>query len=148
MCLVCIGGSVGALEGIFTGLGTEINANSPRGPAISGGLAVGFDLHRHWTAGIRTGYSPNMYVSSALEPVALLRYYLLPGSRGPYAQAEAGCIIVFAFEEDHLVFSGGFAAGWRFNMTRNVYLEPALRLGYPFLLGVSLSAGLRFKNEK
>ena len=145
LCLLCLGVSVGALEGIYAGLGTEINANSPRGPAVLGGLTLGFDLHRHWTAGLRAGYSPNMYVSSALEPVAFGRYYLLPGSGGPFVQGEAGCIIIFAFDEDFIVFSGGFATGWRFNLARNVYVEPALRLGYPYLFGVSLNAGLRFK---
>ena len=148
LCLLCMGGSLFALEGFFAGLSTEINANSPRGPGISGGITLGLDWHQHGALGLKTAYNPNLFVSGALESLALVRYYLAPGCMGPFAQAEAGLIYIFAIDEDYLVFNGGLTTGWRFSFGANGYMEPALRVGYPFLWGLGVTAGLRFQFKK
>jgi hypothetical protein len=158
LCFLCTGVYVFAQEssaaegalapsefGIFTGLGTEINANSPRGPAISGSAVLGFDLLQNLAIGIKAAFNPNLYAAGTLETLLLVRYYLLPGFVGPFAQAEAGCTFIFADNGNYLVFTGGWTSGWRVKLTSNVFLEPAMRIGYPFFWGISLTAGMRFQ---
>ena len=148
LCLFCLPPKLSAMEGLFAGLGTEINANSVNEPAISGGLVLGFDLYPHWALGFKASYSHNMNDTSVLEPQALFRYYLAPLCRGPFAQAEAGCSIIFAPDSTYPVFTGAWAMGWRFNLASIGYLEPALRIGYPFLWGLNLTAGILIKSRK
>jgi len=147
LCLICLPLGVSALEGLFAGLGTEINGNSVNEPAISASLVLGLDLHPHWGLGLKASYSHNMDDTSVLEPQALLRYYLAPLCRGPYAQAEAGCSIIFATSNTHPVLTGAWAMGWRFNLTTKGYLEPALRIGYPFFWGLNLTAGFLIRRQ-
>ena len=138
-------GNLSAMEGFFVGLGTEINANAPRGPGVSASFIFGADLNPHWAVGAKAAYNPNVYVSGTLEPSLLARYYLTSGSNGPFAQAELGCVIIFAVDNDYLGFSGGVVTGWRFDLSKSVYLEPALRFGYPYLMGLGVMAGFRQK---
>jgi outer membrane protein OmpA-like peptidoglycan-associated protein len=42
-------------------------------------------------------------------------------------------------------FSGGLSAGWRFNLGGNWYVEPAARVGYPYIWGFGVTAGIKFK---
>ena len=144
MCILCTKVDSFAQTGIFAGLGTEINANSPQGPAVSGGLAAGLDMFNHFALGLKAAYNTNLQTESILEPQLFIRYYFAPGFIGPFSQGDAGCAIISSGNDTHYVFTGGLQAGWRFIIAETVFLEPAMRIGYPFLFGVNLTLNIKF----
>ena len=143
LCLfLCTIGGLYAIEGGFIGLGPEINGNTREGAAIGGGLTFGIDLNSRFALGLKTSFSHNLNTVGTLEPLAFFRYKLPLG--GLFLQAETGAAVYFEHGEAYPAFSGGLAAGWRFNLGKNWYLEPALRGGYPFIWGLGITAGYRF----
>ena len=141
--LLCAAGSLFALSG-FAGLDAETKSNTREGAAAGGGVSFGVDLNRHFSLGLKTAFTFNMDTVSALEPAILFRYHLPLKIFGPFVQAELGTVVFFEYGKSYPAFLGDIAAGWRFNLRKNWYLEPAFRAGYPFIWGGSLSAGLRF----
>jgi len=145
-------------DGVFAGIGTEINGYSRKGFSFGGDLMIGIDLNESFSAGLKTGFFDNFDTVSALETALFFRYYLpylhLPKSIDrPFAQLEAGS--VFLFErgskenpETSPSFIGGLSAGWRFNFGERWYAEPAVRVGYPHIWGFGVTAGIKFKNQK
>jgi len=146
------------LDGVFAGIGPEVNGYSVTGFSLGGDLMLGIDLNDLFSAGLKAGYFDNFDTVNAFETALFFRYYLpwlhLPKSiDGPFAQLEAGS--VFFFENDSNgnnevipSFIGGLSAGWRFNLGERWYVEPAVRVGYPHIWGFGVTAGLRFKKEK
>ena len=132
-----------ALPG-FASLDAETKANTREGAAVGGGLSFGLDLNRHFCLGLKTAFTFNLDTVSALEPTAIFRYYLPLKISGPFVQAELGAVVFFEYGKAYPAPLGGVSAGWRFNLAKNWYLEPAFRTGYPFIWGASLSTGLRF----
>lgn len=86
----------------------------------------------------------------ALEITQLLRVYLLKNKpyTGLFVQFNGGPVIFFA-EDDWSIpavsesFSVGLTLGWRFPLGNYFYIEPAVRGGYPFIVGGGLSAGFK-----
>jgi hypothetical protein len=139
--------NLSALDGVFTGLGAEVNGNSHEGIAYSGGLSLGLDVNRYFALGLKTmisSYSGMM----ALEQAELIRLYFPLQRPGPFVQAELGAFTFFEDGESYLTFLGGLALGWRFVIGKNWYMEPAVRGGYPFIWGAGISIGLRFPERK
>ena len=91
-------------------------------------------------------------VLDVLELLILFRFYLFSGAanKGPFFQIEGGPAIFFHREHDIALpasfgmFSAGLTFGWRFPLGTAFFIEPSVRGGYPFLIGGSLSIGLRF----
>jgi len=140
-------------EGGFIGIGPEINAHTREGLAIGGGLTLGIDLNEYFTAGLRNSFFHNTDTVGAFEILGIFRYYLpwlhLPKSNdGPFVQAEIGAVFFFEYGHAFPSFSGGLAAGWRFNLGELFYIEPALRGGYPHFWGLSVTAGIKFKGKR
>jgi len=145
-------------NGGFAGIGPEINGYARSGFSFGGALVIGIDLNDQFSTGLKTAFFNNFDTISAFETALFFRYYLpwlhLPKSTdGPFAQLEAGSVIFFesGYNENleaFPAFSGGLAAGWRFNLAENWYVEPAARIGYPHVWGFSVTAGIRFKNQK
>jgi hypothetical protein len=81
---------------------------------------------------------------------AHFRFYLssAKNNTGLFLQAEGG-IVLFAHEKleitEYFAPVGGLSAGWRFPLGTRWYIEPAIRGGYPYLFGASLTAGFRFE---
>jgi len=146
----------GAKKG-FAGLGPEINGYARMGFSLGGALMLGLDLNGHFSTGLKTAFFDNFDTVSSFETLLFFRYYLpwlrLPKSTdGPFAQAEAGSVVLFERGnhknlEAFPSFSGGLSAGWRFNFGKNWYVEPAARAGYPYIWGVSVTAGIRLKHQ-
>ena len=154
MCLLlCIAGSIAALEpfspdGISFGIGPEVNAFSRDSAAIGGNLFFGLELNSKYTIGLKAAFYHNMDTVGALEPLAYFRYYL-PYWRplqfdGPFIQTELGFAVLFEDGEAFPAFSGAVTSGWRFNFAKQWFVEPAVRLGYPFNWGFNLTAGYSF----
>jgi outer membrane protein OmpA-like peptidoglycan-associated protein len=144
-------------EGGFAGIGPEINIYSRAGLAFGGALILGIDFNDDFSAGLKTAFFDNFDTIGAFETLLFFRYYLpwlhLPKSTdGPFAQIEAGSVILFERGyyknlEAFPSFSGGLSAGWRFNFGGHWYLEPSMRTGYPHIWGLNVTAGIRFKRE-
>jgi DNA replication protein DnaC len=64
---------------------------------------------------------------------------------GPFIQVETGGILAYEFGEAFPTFSAGTSLGWRHAVSRNWYVKPAVRLGYPHIWGLDITAGYRFR---
>jgi hypothetical protein len=133
-----------ALSGEFAGLGVEGNANTREGAAIGGNLSLGVNLNDQFSLGIKTVFSYDTSAVSTLEPAAFFRYYLPLKINGLFAQAELGASFFFEDGNNYPAFQGGLAFGWHYNLFKNWYIEPYVRLGYPFVWGAGFLAGFHF----
>ena len=138
-------GSLHAVGGFF-GFVMEASGNTRTSQSGSGGVVFGLDLNDQLSLGVKTVSSYDFNTVAAQEIGAILRYYLLQNRL--FAQGEAGCVLFFEYSEMFPAFYGGLTAGWRFTINRGVYLEPLARLGYPFLWGFGLTAGISWKGKE
>ena len=143
--LLCLGGSLYAIESVFAGLCAEVNGNSAQGPGVSGGLVLGIDMQRHWAFGVKTAYSHDLDSVGILNQHALLRYYFSSFSSGLFMQAQLGYALFFLPDDFRFAFTGGWSTGWRFSPGRRSFIEPAILVGYPFFWGANLTAGIAVK---
>jgi hypothetical protein len=128
---------------------------NPSKLSIGGGAALGYGDRLAF--GLKVIYWDDLNNTRSLELNFLLRFYL-PGlfrpeaaaSSGPFIQFNGGPVI-FARHENSIsmpseigTLSVGLSVGWRFLFGRHFFIEPAVRAGYPYIIGAGLSAGLRF----
>jgi hypothetical protein len=134
-------GNLYALSGAFAGLGMEINGNTRDGAALGGGFSAGLEINSEFSFGLKTAVSSNLDTITSLETAGLFRYYLPFKFSGLFAQAELGSVIFFENRGSYPAFLGSIAFGWRNDFIKNWYLEPYVRLGYPFVWGAGFLAG-------
>jgi len=139
--LLCAASSLFALD-LSIGIGAEVNANTRSGAAAGGILSFGLELNDLFSAGLVTAFSHNFDSVFTLEPRAFFRYYLPFKIDGLFAQAEFGTSIFIEEDSAYPAVSGGIAAGWRYLINQNFYIEPYLRAGYPFIWGAGLTGGI------
>jgi hypothetical protein len=127
---------------------------SPSKIAIGGGAALGYG--NRVAFGLKILYWNDLNDTRSLELNFLARFYLLALFR-PDATALSGFFfqfsggpVIFARHENSITmpsevgtFSAGLSLGWRFLFGR-FFVEPAVRAGYPYIVGAGLSAGIRF----
>ena len=156
LCLIlCNAGFLFAQEkfipdAFFAGVGPETNLYTRSGSALGGNLIFGLDLNEHFSAGFKLGFYHNFKTVETREPVVFFRYYLPLFqkwvNKALFAQIELGSITFFETSYAPVtVVSTGFAAGWRFNLPYNYFVEPALRFGYPYMWAINVTAGYTFK---
>jgi len=128
--------------------GFETAMYSRSGISLGGSLALGYG--KGASLGLKAAYfvSPD---NTTLELNFLLRMYLQGALAysGPFLQFSGGPTL---FADETAVgfparlgsISAGLAFGWRFLFKDRWFVEPAIRAGYPFLIGGGLSAGIRF----
>jgi hypothetical protein len=128
---------------------------SPSDIAIGGGAALGYG--NKMAFGLKVVYWNNLHDTRSLELNFLARFYLpalfrpeASGSSGFFIQLNGGPVI-FAQHEDSIAmpsevgtFSAGLSLGWRFLFGGHFFVEPAVRAGYPYIVGAGLSAGIKF----
>jgi len=148
--LLCAAGSLCAQEKKFAaGLGAEWNMNSREYFAGGAALSLDYNLPRFFALGLGLCASANFSDTVVLEPSALLRWYFpRKGYTGLFAQIDAGAFIIFEDEEITPLFLGGLRAGYRLPLGQSLYVEPYGRLGYPFVFGVGVVAGIRLVENK
>jgi len=149
--------TIHAIDALFIGFGPEVNGYSRKGAALGVNVVFGMEFDTCFTTGLSTGFSHDLGTVSVWNFQLLFRYYL-PWLRssvpvgGFFVQAESGGILAFEHGENFPTFSAGISAGWRYNLPRNWYIEPAVRFGYPHIWGLGITAGYRFylkdKREK
>jgi hypothetical protein len=145
---------------LSVGLGAEANMNTREGAAFGGSIGVEYGISDAWAAGVRFTVSHNFDDTLTLAPSAFARLYvfqLIPLTKvsdaanallgGVFAQAGAGASMV---RQDNYNTAaqilGEFAAGWRFR-SGNMYAEPYVRFGVPFLWAAGVNAGYRFNKK-
>lgn len=90
---------------------------------------------------------------SVLEVNVLARYYLQkgPAISGPFLQIMGGPTFYFinsGTEASDIPMVGrvsaGLSFGWRFLLGKYFFVEPSVKAGYPYIIGISAAAGLHF----
>jgi len=140
----------GNFEDIWISPGAELSMYSVSNPTYGGGLSLGYGDKA--AIGFKVAYLTDTDGEvSSLELNIFLRMYLLNNASisGPFIQVSGGP--VFFSEDNNVPISSGFgslsaglSAGWRFLFGRYLYVEPAIRGGYPYIAGVVLSGGVHY----
>lgn len=133
--------TVFAQEGVFFGFGAEANGNTREGAAIGGSVSFGFNINRYLALGYKTAFSTNLDTVSVLDHLGLLRWYLPLPKQGLFLQGEIGISAFYEDGQSKPVFLGAAAAGWRFLVGKNFYIEPVVRGGHPFAWGAGITFG-------
>jgi hemin uptake protein HemP len=125
--------------------GAEWNMNSRNN--FAGGAALAFDhnLGASFALGINAAVSYNFAEIVVVEPAAFFRWYFLGSNHtGWFAQTDLGAYLVFEDDELTTLFLGGLRGGIRLPLGNTFFIEPYGRVGYPFMFGVGVLAGVRF----
>lgn len=133
------------------GLIAEANKNSVSGIAPGAGLYFDYNFTRKFTTGFKTLISYDAFYKKntiyTFEPLGFLRFYLVSPSGEPstglFIEGDIGASLIFIDTDAKSAFNGGASLGFRKEFG-SFYLEPALRLGYPYILGGGINVGLRF----
>ena len=136
----------------------EIALYSPVSLSYGGGIAIAYG------SGTSIGIKASWFFDfdgqvNVMELNVLFRLYFLGNSAisGPFIQFAGGPSIYFNSNENISfparigIPNAGLALGWRFLLGKYAFIEPSIRGGYPFIAGVSLSAGVHFwgsRNEE
>lgn len=133
------------------GAGVEVSKNSLEFIAPAASASFDYALARKIVLGARIVMSYDVHEKDnslfSMETLASARFYLVSPSGEPvtglFVEALIGASILFVNSEATGCLNFGGASGFR-KTFGSIYLEPALRFGYPYMFGASLSAGLRF----
>ena len=115
--------------------------------AYVGGLTIGAGSGT--AIGIKLLYFTDPENFVFMELLVFLRFYFFgtQASTGPFLQLIGGPVI---YADNSLApsgygnFSAGLGAGWRIPLGSHFYIEPAIRAGYPYIVGGGISTGVRF----
>ena len=131
------------------GLGAEFNMNSREKFAAGAALSFDYALPLSLAAGLNITASNNFKGFTVIEPAAAFRWYFLNRQHtGLFLQAEGGLFLSIDEEGASPMPLGGLRAGVRLPAGMNFYIEPFGRVGYPFVFGVGLAAGIRLPAER
>ena len=141
----------GQREDIWFSPSFDMAMYSPFGVSSGVGIAIGYGSGT--SIGLKAAWLFNVDGQvNFMELNALFRVYLSEGqtNSGLFIQIAGGPAIFFGKDENVSfpailgIPSFGVTAGWRFIMGKYFFLEPSIRAGYPYIAGISLSAGVRF----
>jgi len=138
-------------EDFWIGSGAETALYSPVSLSTGGSVAIAYGSGT--SMGIKTAWLFDR--ESQLNVLILdflFRWYCFgnTANSGLFLQFAGGPAIFFEREEEDSLpvrlgtLSAGLALGWRFLLGKYFYLEPSISGGYPYIVGASLSAGVRF----
>ena len=119
------------------------------GFAFGGGIALGYG------SGASIGIKAIWYFSSdqinTLEINLIVRFYLRGSESysGPFVQFMGGPTFYGYMEGASIpseigMISAGFSFGWRFLFINRLFIEPSVRVGYPYIVAAGIAAGVRF----
>ena len=134
------------------GLGPEWNMNSRENFALGGALSFDYNLPvsvAPFAVGVTASVSSNFSDGVVMETMGHFRWYFLGKLHsnrfsGLFVQADLGALLIFEDSETTPLFSGGLRAGFRLPLGKLFFIEPYGRVGYPFMFGFGLMAGVRF----
>ena len=124
------------------------------------GVSVGGSLAAAYGSRASLGFKAAWFFDTSneldtMELNFLLRYYLMgagenAASAGPYLQLMGGPALFFDKAEKAALpakwgtMTAGLTFGWRFLFGKLFFAEPYIRAGYPYIVGMGVSAGARF----
>ena len=144
-------GRAAVYKKVALGFGAEVNKNSLDSVAPAGSVTFDYSIFRKVSLGVKMFASFDIKEKdnnlTVLEPLALLRIYLVspsgePGT-GMFLEGLGGASILLVDSDVKVVANGGGGFGYRLAFG-NFYIEPEIRVGYPYIFGAGLSAGCRF----
>ncbi|GHV69545.1 hypothetical protein AGMMS49928_12210 [Spirochaetia bacterium] len=131
-------------------LGLEISRYSLKGVSF-GPVLAGEYRFSSLAAGAALGFFHDFDDYMTFEPGAFLRWFPFTRSgaliKGLYAEGRVGAALMLHDDDMKTLVMGSLGAGWRFDLGDSWYVEPNLRGGYPFLVGVGVAAGWRPKSK-
>jgi hypothetical protein len=118
--------------------------------AIGGGAALGYG--ERLAFGLKVVYWNELKEVRSLELNFLARFYFFDRAApsGLFVQFNGGPAFFVRYESKITIppevgtISAGLSLGWRFLFGKHFFVEPAVRGGYPYLVGAGLSGGVRF----
>ena len=139
-----------AQEGdLWISLGGEISMYSSSGLAYGGSFTFGYGSGS--SIGLKAAYFFSEEGIETLEICLLLRFYLLGKNAytGPFLQFLGGPSFynrlgTFVIPSNVGAISAGLGFGWRFLFANRWFVEPMVRGGYPYIVGATVSVGVRF----
>jgi len=133
----------------WLGVGADTGFYSVSGLSWGGSFTLGYGTGSSIGLKVTWFFSPDDL--GTVEINLLLRFYLLGASAysGPYLQIMGGPSLFyrsgeFSVPSDFGIVSAGVGFGWRFLFLNRWFVEPAVRGGFPYLIGAGVSAGVRF----
>jgi len=130
-------------------IGADTGFYGVSGLSWGGSFALGYGTGSSIGLKVTWFFSPEEL--STVEISFLLRFYLKGASAysGPYLQFMGGPSLFnrkgdFSLPSNYGIVSAGLGFGWRFLFLDRWFVEPVIRGGYPYLVGVGVSAGVRF----
>ncbi|GHV76675.1 hypothetical protein AGMMS49942_14960 [Spirochaetia bacterium] len=130
------------------GLGLEGNAFSTDALAFGLSLLGEYHVNPFFSAGLSAGVFYDFDSLLTIEPLAFARLYGRSlGSLSMFIEGSAGAALLLFDGDWNPAFSGGLKAGIRFAL-KDWYIEPAVRGGYPVIVGVSLTAGYALRRKQ
>jgi len=118
--------------------------------SYGGGFALGYG--RGLSIGVKTLWFHSLNGLDVLELNFLLRFYL--SGKNAYSrsfiQFSGGPALLFgdetsvSFPAKTGAFSVGLGYGWRFLIKDRWFIEPSVRVGYPYLGAFGICTGMRF----
>lgn len=136
---------------VAQGFGAEINKNSLAFVAPAASVSFDYNILKKVSLGFKIFASWDMYEKNnnfiTLEPLASLRFYLVshggkPGT-GVFLEILGGVSILSINSDIQFGANAGAGYGYRFAFG-NFYIEPEIRVGYPYIVGAGISTGFRF----
>jgi len=151
-------------EDKYIGPFAELVGYSRYSIATGGGIIFGKNFNG-MGIGLRLLYAQDPEEFGFLEALAHLRFYLSSerwDNAGIFLQFEGGAVLFFFGGADYYYsggekhhydlpdtnlsysFAGGLCVGWRLMVTSWWYVEPYIRVGYPYIIGAGLTTGIRY----
>lgn len=133
------------------GIMGEGNKNSISNISPAAGISFDYNIFRRISLGAKVIVSYDVMEKEnsilTIEPLGLVKWYVVSPfgepSAGLFVEGECGPELLFVNSTLKACISGGLAMGFRFTIS-NIYFEPYLRGGYPYLFGAGINAGFRF----
>jgi len=135
------------------GIGGETSFYNASGLAYGGSFALGYGSGS--SVGLKASFFSAGGEYTVLEVDLLLRFYTSERNtyEGHFIELTAGASLInnsenflgfFEFPSKIGVLNAGFGTGWRFLFNNILFVEPSIRFGYPYFVGLSVSTGVRF----
>jgi len=130
---------------IFIAPLVELIGFSGKGLAFGGGFALGAE-NSGYALGLRILYATEGDSINTTELNVFVRFYFFERDQhtGIFLQLNGGSAHYSRDEDDAGSVSAGVSVGWRFPFKKIFFIEPAVRIGYPYMAGVGGAGVYRF----
>ncbi|MDR2536495.1 MAG: hypothetical protein LBD29_10750 [Treponema sp.] len=110
-------------------------------------MSVEFQLFKYIVNGVTLTLSDDFIGKTVIEPEIFGRWYFLSFAFGGslFLQGDLGMSLLVEKSNSEPRFLAGITTGFRyfFGRTRDYFVEPYVKGGYPFIIGFGLKAGCR-----